>query len=202
MTTRVIIHTEYACTWSRTPASAWSGYTTKESHRSSERSIKTDRWHKSTSPCFDRQQNRTYHMQSIAVDDAVLLHEISGYRNRGKIQALGGKLRCKFISLRRQLVTKALEGQQYICHPQRGVWLGRGGNGWDFKLLIPKARRVERLLEKHRTRQTTSGHAALSNHLRTCGPNLVWFLNANSIRNQIFKVSYADGVCGSFWLKI
>lgn len=62
--------------------------------------------------------HQTYHMQSIAVDDAVLLHEISGYCNRGKIQALGGKLRCKFISLCRQLVTKALKGQQYICHPQ------------------------------------------------------------------------------------
>lgn len=118
-------------------------------------------------------KNRTYHMQSVAVDDAVLLHEISGYCNRGKIQALGGKLRCKFISLGRQLVTKALKGQQDICHPQCRVWLGWGGNGWDFELLIPKAWRMERLLEKNRTRQTTLGHPALSNYLRTCSPNLV-----------------------------
>lgn len=51
-------------------------------------------------------------MQSIAVDDAILLHEIPGYCNRGKIQALGGKLRRKFISLCRQLVTKALKGEK------------------------------------------------------------------------------------------
>lgn len=62
-------------------------------------------------------KNCTYHMQSIVVDDAILLHKISGYRNRGKIQALWGKLRRKFISLCRQLVAKALKGQQYICHP-------------------------------------------------------------------------------------
>lgn len=105
-------------------------------------------------------KNRTYHVQPIAVDDAVLLHEISGYCNRGKIQALRGKLRRKFTSLRRQLVAKALEGQQDICHPQGRVRLGRGGDGWDFKLLVPKARRVERLLEKDRTRQTALGHPA------------------------------------------
>jgi len=91
-------------------------------------------------------------MQSIAVDDAVLLHEISGYCNRGKIQALGGKLRRKFISLCRQLVPKALKGQQYICHPQRRVCLRRGGNGWDFKLLVPEAWCMERLLEKDKAK--------------------------------------------------
>lgn len=57
-------------------------------------------------------------MQSIAVDDAILLHEISGYSNGGEIQALRGKLGCKFISLRCQLVAKALKGQQDVCHPQ------------------------------------------------------------------------------------
>lgn len=93
-------------------------------------------------------------MQSIAEEDAVLLHEISGDCNRGKIQALGGKLRCKLISLGGQLVTKALKGQQNICHPQGRIWLRRGCNGWDFELLVPKARRVERLLEKDRTKQT------------------------------------------------
>lgn len=142
---------------------------------------------------WEHTKNQTYHMQSIAVDDAVLLHEIPGYCNRGKIQALGGKLRCKFISLCRQLVTKALKGQQYICHAQCRVWLGRGGNGWDFKLLIPKTRRMERLLEKDRTRQTMLGHTELSNHLHTCSPNLGLFSNANCITNKIFKFHMLKG---------
>lgn len=67
---------------------------------------------------WEHTKDQTYHMQSIAVDDAVLLHEIPGYCNRGKIQALGGKLRRKFISLCRQLVCKALKGEQDICHAQ------------------------------------------------------------------------------------
>lgn len=69
-------------------------------------------YHALTSNIMQQRHTRswTYHVQSIAVDDTVLLHEISRYCNRGKIQALRGKLRRKFISLCRHLVAKALEG--------------------------------------------------------------------------------------------
>lgn len=145
----VIVHTEHTCNMTQSTDKCLVRH--PKNH--------TDQWDGTdlhvtdTIRQWQHTKNQTYHVQSIAVDDAVLLHKIPGYCNRGKIQALGGELRGKFISLCRQLVTKALKGEQYICHAQCGVWLGWGGNGWDFKLLVPKARRMECLLEKDRIRQ-------------------------------------------------
>lgn len=194
---RVIVHPEHACNMTQN-----TGKTLVRHPRKHTEPLR-DQWKlrdgtdlrvTDTIRQWQHTKNQTYHMQSIAVDDAVLLHEIPGYCDRGKIQALGGKLRRKFISLCRQLVTKALKGEQYICHAQWGVWLGRGGNGWDFKLLVPKARRMERLLEKDRTRQTVLGHTGLSSLLHTWIPNLSFFSKANSIiTNKILKYHMLNG---------